>query len=144
VPVPKRAKTLGPECSGSFPTVFSGPNRKELVSGLRAGKAMKWRAFDCIKKMVHMRIFDDVCGHSANLLRRWRRGSALTYQSRYQDAEPLYVRALGIAERSSGPAHRDVLATLSNYAVVSRKLHKKDEARRRMARVRELHAKSDR
>jgi hypothetical protein len=30
---------------------------------------MKWRAFDCIKKMVHIRIFRDVCGRFSNRLR---------------------------------------------------------------------------
>ncbi len=33
-------------------------------------------------------------------------------QGRYQDAEPLYVRALKMGEHSLGPAHPDVVATL--------------------------------
>ena len=64
-------------------------------------------------------------------------------QGRYQDAEPLYVRALKIGEHSLGPAHPDVVATLYNYAEVLRKLHRKAEARKIEARVRELRSKSD-
>ena len=55
----------------------------------------------------------------------------------------LYVRALKIGEQSLGEAHPDVVATLSNYSVVLRKLRRKAEARRLDARVRALRAKSD-
>jgi hypothetical protein len=62
----------------------------------------------------------------------------------YEDVEPLFVRALKIAEHSLDPAHPDVVLTLSNYAALLRKLHRKREARKIEAQVRELQATSAR
>jgi hypothetical protein len=64
-------------------------------------------------------------------------------QGRYGDAEPLYIRCLDIGERALGAAHPDVVMTLQNYAELLRKMHKKAEARKVGARVRELRTKSD-
>jgi hypothetical protein len=64
-------------------------------------------------------------------------------EGRYQDAEPLYVRAVKIGEKSLGPAHPDVVITLHYYAALLRKLHRKAEARKVEARVRQLRAKSE-
>ncbi|MCU1273437.1 MAG: Tfp pilus assembly protein PilF, partial [Bryobacterales bacterium] len=64
-------------------------------------------------------------------------------QGRYEKAEPLYLRCLKVAETSLAPTDPDVVATLSKYAELLRKLHRKSEARKIEARVRELHAKSD-
>jgi tetratricopeptide (TPR) repeat protein len=71
---------------------------------------------------------------------------ARTYylDERYKDAEPLFVRALKIAELSLDPGHPDVVSTLSNYVALLRKLHRKTEATRIAAEVRERHARSDR
>ena len=69
--------------------------------------------------------------------------SAYYAEGRYQDAEPLYVRSLHIGERVLGPAHPDVVMTLQNYAQLLRKLHRKAEARKVEASVRELRAKAD-
>jgi len=55
----------------------------------------------------------------------------------------LYRRALSFGERVLGPAHPDVVMTLQHYAVLLRKLHRKAEARKVEARVRELRAKSE-
>jgi hypothetical protein len=64
-------------------------------------------------------------------------------KGRYGDAESLYIRCLDIGERALGAAHPDVVMTLQSYAGLLRKLHRKAEARKVEARVRELRAKSD-
>jgi tetratricopeptide (TPR) repeat protein len=70
----------------------------------------------------------------------------MTYylDGRYQDAEPIFLRALKIGEQSLGPAHPEVITTLAGYAALLRKLHRKREARKLEARVRDLRATSAR
>ena len=38
-------------------------------------------------------------------------------QGKYAEAEPLYRRALAIAEKALGPEHPDLATDLQNYAV---------------------------
>ena len=45
-----------------------------------------------------------------------RRGLALQGAGRYEEAEPLLQRALGISEKALGPDHPDVGTTLHNLA----------------------------
>jgi tetratricopeptide (TPR) repeat protein len=71
-------------------------------------------------------------------------GSAYYLEGRYQDAEPIFLRALKVGEQSLGPAHPDVITTLADYAALLRKLHRKGEARKLEARVRDLRATSAR
>src|SRR5262249_18374748 len=69
---------------------------------------------------------------------------AYTYyqQRRYEDAELFYIRSLKIAETSVGAAHPEAIVALDNYGEVLRKLHRKAEAKKVEARVRELRARS--
>jgi tetratricopeptide (TPR) repeat protein len=73
-------------------------------------------------------------------------GLATTFylDKQYQSAELLFVRALRIAEHSLGPADPAVVTTLSYYAALLRKLHRKAEATRIEAQLREQRARSDR
>ena len=41
----------------------------------------------------------------------------ITNQGKYDDAEPLYKRALTIFEETLGPRHQDVAGNLNNLAV---------------------------
>jgi hypothetical protein len=66
------------------------------------------------------------------------------FDSRYHDAEPVFLRALKTGEQSLGPAHPDVITTLDDYAALWRKLNRKKAARKLEARVRDLRATSTR
>jgi hypothetical protein len=66
----------------------------------------------------------------------------LQEQKRYAEAETLYVRCVKIGAKSLGPTHPDALAILSNYAKLLRSLHRKGEARKLEAQVRESRTKS--
>jgi Tetratricopeptide repeat len=66
------------------------------------------------------------------------------FDGRYQDAEPIFLRALKIGEQSLGPAHPDVVTTLADYSALLRKLNRKREARKIEVRVRDLRAASAR
>ena len=45
-------------------------------------------------------------------------GYYLYYQGRYEEAEPLYKRALEIRERVLGPDHPDTATSLNNLAIL--------------------------
>jgi tetratricopeptide (TPR) repeat protein len=49
-------------------------------------------------------------------------------QGRYEEAEPLYRRALAIDEVAYGPNHANVAADLTNLAVLFRKTNRVNEA----------------
>jgi hypothetical protein len=69
-----------------------------------------------------------------------------TSQGRYGDAENLYLRAIGIWERSVGSAHPDVAGCLLNYAAALRKVHRNKEAHQLQARAKEsivLHSRDN-
>ena len=51
-----------------------------------------------------------------------------TTQGRYADAEALWQRALAIKEKTLGPHHPDVAATLAKYAVLLHKMGREQEA----------------
>ena len=56
-------------------------------------------------------------------------------QGNYAEAEPLYVRALAIKEKSLWPDHPDVLQSLRNCAALLRKMARSDEAVKMEARA---------
>ncbi len=73
---------------------------------------------------------------------------ALLYQDqgRYADAEPLYKRALAIAENVLGPEHPNVAPSLENYAILLRATGRTAEADKKEARakaIRARHAKTN-
>jgi hypothetical protein len=43
-------------------------------------------------------------------------------QDRYEQAEPLYLRALAIREKALGPDHPDTAQVKSNYAALIQKM----------------------
>jgi hypothetical protein len=47
---------------------------------------------------------------------------------KYEEAEPLYERALDIHEKALGPEHPDTITVLENYAALLRKMSREDEA----------------
>jgi tetratricopeptide (TPR) repeat protein len=49
-------------------------------------------------------------------------------QGKYDQAEPLYQRALAIFEKVLGPEHSKVAIALENYAFLLRKMRRKTEA----------------
>jgi hypothetical protein len=51
-----------------------------------------------------------------------------TAQGRYADAEPLYQRALAIAEKRLGPKHPNVARVGKNYATLLRATNRDAEA----------------
>ena len=55
-------------------------------------------------------------------------------QARYADAEPLYKRALGIAEKVQGPDQPDVSTALANSSNLYSKLDRDSEQRSRECR----------
>lgn len=59
-------------------------------------------------------------------------GLALLYESqgRYEEAEPLYERALAIREKALGAEHPSTVATLNNLAEIYRKLGKDENCRK--------------
>jgi tetratricopeptide (TPR) repeat protein len=50
------------------------------------------------------------------------------YLGRYQEAEPLFQRALAISEKALPPDHPDTGITLENYASLLRELNRPREA----------------
>ena len=62
-------------------------------------------------------------------------------QGKYNEAEPLYKRALGIDEKTLGPDHPDVAQSLENYADLLRKTGRNSEAERFEARGKAIRAK---
>ena len=61
---------------------------------------------------------------------------------RFTEADSLYRRALGIAEKSLGSNHPDVAQTLADYALLLRKTKRKSEAVALNARAREILARN--
>jgi tetratricopeptide (TPR) repeat protein len=60
-------------------------------------------------------------------------------QGKYDQAEPLYKRALAILEKALGPEHPDVATVLGNYAALLEKTNRQAEAeklRQRAAKIR--------
>ena len=68
----------------------------------------------------------------AELYRKW---------GRYEEAEPLYQRALAIRERVLGAEHPDTIRTLENYAKLLKKMGREGEAVALEARVEAIRAK---
>jgi tetratricopeptide (TPR) repeat protein len=64
-------------------------------------------------------------------------------QGRYDEAEPLYKRAIAIREKALGYKHPDLLMVLTNYADLLRKMSRGDEAARLDARVVEIRASAN-
>jgi tetratricopeptide (TPR) repeat protein len=62
-------------------------------------------------------------------------------QGRYDEAEPLYKRALAIREKALGYKHLGLLTVLTKYADLLRKMSRGDEAAKLDARVAEIRAK---
>ena len=68
--------------------------------------------------------------------------AALYYsQGKYNEAEPLYRRALSIWEKALGPEHPDVATVLENYALLLRKTNREAQAEELEARARAIRAK---
>jgi tetratricopeptide (TPR) repeat protein len=67
---------------------------------------------------------------------------ALLYQreGQYIEAEPLLKRALEIRERTLGPEHADVAATLEDYAMLLRETGRAAEAEVYAARAKAIRA----
>jgi len=63
-------------------------------------------------------------------------------QGKYAEAEPLYQRALAIAELTLGPAHPNVATSLENYASLLRKTNRNAEADKLEERARAIRAKA--
>lgn len=59
-------------------------------------------------------------------------------EKRYADAGKVFARAIGIWERTLGPAHPDLAGCLLNYAAVLRKLHRAKEASQVEARAKQV------
>jgi hypothetical protein len=68
-------------------------------------------------------------------------GYFLHERARFGEAEPLYQRALAIAEQTLGPDHRRVATVLENYAKLLYQLHKTDEATQHRTRAAAIHAR---
>ncbi len=62
-------------------------------------------------------------------------------QGRYAEAEPLYQRALAIAEKALGPEHPHVATSLENYAALLRETEREDKAEEMEARAKAIRAK---
>ena len=62
-------------------------------------------------------------------------------QGNYAQAEPLYRRALAIAEKALGSEHPNVATTLENYAELLRKTNRDGEAANLEARAQAIRAK---
>ncbi len=68
---------------------------------------------------------------------------AVLYDDRgkYDQAEPLYQRALAIWEKTLGPEHLDFATALENYAELLHKIGRDDEAEEIEARVKAIREK---
>ncbi len=62
-------------------------------------------------------------------------------QRKYAEAEPLFRRALLIAEKTLGPEHPNVAQVLENYADLLRKMGRAEEATEMEARAQAIRAK---
>ena len=62
-------------------------------------------------------------------------------QGQYAQAEPLYERALAIAEKALGPEHPNVATSLENYAALLHKFNRDAEADKMEARAQAIRAK---
>ncbi len=62
-------------------------------------------------------------------------------QGKYEQAEPLYQRALAIAEKVLGPEHSQVATVLENCAALLHKLNRDAEAERMEARAKAIRGK---
>ena len=62
-------------------------------------------------------------------------------QGRWEDAAPLYPRAIAIAEKALGPDHPTVAGLLENYAVVLRRAHRDADALEMDERARDIRAR---
>ncbi|MEE8199620.1 MAG: tetratricopeptide repeat protein [Candidatus Acidoferrales bacterium] len=60
---------------------------------------------------------------------------------KYAQAEPLYERALAIAEKALGPEHPNAATSLENYAALLHKLNRDAEADKMEARAKAIRAK---
>jgi tetratricopeptide (TPR) repeat protein len=69
---------------------------------------------------------------------------ALVAQARFDDAIPLFQRALEIDEKALGPDHPDVAPVLEHYAVPLRCTGRFAQAEAAEERVRRIHARSGR
>ena len=65
-------------------------------------------------------------------------------QGKYEQAEPLYQRALAIREQALGPEHPETLKTLQNYANLLRKVERDQEAAALEAQIKARKAKEHR
>jgi len=68
-------------------------------------------------------------------------GEVYRAQAKYAEAEPLYMRAMAIYEKTLGPEHPDVAQSLENYAALLRKTGRDDEAVKLEARAEAIRAK---
>ncbi|MBV9259409.1 MAG: tetratricopeptide repeat protein, partial [Ktedonobacteraceae bacterium] len=68
---------------------------------------------------------------------------ALLYQAqgRYEEAEPLYERALQIYEKTMRPDHPGLATILGNYAYLLEEMQRPDEAAQLRARAQAIRAK---
>ena len=62
-------------------------------------------------------------------------------QGHYEEAEPLYRRALSVLTKALGPDHPNVATLLGNYAELLRKLHRDSEAEKMEARAQAIRAR---
>jgi len=62
-------------------------------------------------------------------------------QGKYAEAEPLYRRALAIAEKTLGPGHPDLAVVLRGLAALLRATDRKTEAEQLEARATLIRAK---
>ncbi len=65
-------------------------------------------------------------------------------QDNQAEAESLFKRALAIREKTLGPDHPDVAASLESYATLLRKTHRASEAITMEKRARVIKSRSDR
>jgi tetratricopeptide (TPR) repeat protein len=74
----------------------------------------------------------------------FNQADALVAQARFDDAIPLFQRALEIDEKVLGPDHPDVAPVLEHYAVPLRQMGRIAQAEAAEERVRRIHARSAR
>ena len=59
-------------------------------------------------------------------------------EGRWEDAAPLYPRAIAIVEKALGPDHPTLAVLMENYAVVLRRAHRDAEALEMDERARDI------
>ena len=69
---------------------------------------------------------------------------AMLYDSQglYEEAEPLYQRALAIREKALGPEHPNVATSLEDYADLLRETNRESEAAKLDARAKAIRGKA--